>query len=316
MRFRSLLLIILFLIVLGGHCYGEIPKRKLGLGYRIGYIYDESSFGGVGQEYISYTPEVNYIDGVRIPFFLQLGGTLGPFNFDEDIFYNSISSGWFFDYRQNSVANMPPVLKGINYSKLIAENSSSGDISIKSSQTFIQDFSNRFSQYSTVINALSEPSLSADFSVSNILFGKSFGVFIPSKYAFLFAGDAPLGTTRFISLRTGLGIALTSGHYKVNLCDPYVISGSEVGQSIAPSFRRGSCYNKMNLYSQNLSNIGFSYYYSAKFMTYFSEDFEVNFIEYEKYQITPFQINDSDNNVITPKFGNYYLNMFSIIYRL
>lgn len=312
MRLRPLLLIILFLIVLGAQCYGEIPKRKLGLGYRIGYVYDESSFSGGGQEYISYSPEINYVDGVRTPFFLQLGGTLGPLNFEEDILYNFISFGWFFDFRQDSASNMPPTLVDTNYSEIISKNSSSGDIPIKSSQTFIQSFSDKFPQYSTVINSLSEPSLSADFNISTIAIGRSFGLFIP--YFGLF-GNETLGTTRLLSLRVGGGISLTSGHYTVNLCDPYVISGNEVNQNYAPSFRKGSCYNKTNLYSQNISNIGFAGYFSFKSLTYFTNKLEINFLELETYQVKPLQINAPDENAIKPNFRSLYRNLLSVVYR-
>lgn len=299
----------LLLIFFGGHCYGEIAKRQLGLGYRIGYVYDQSSFNGGGQEYISYSPEVNYIDGVRIPFFLQLGGTLGPFNFDEDILYNFISFGWFFDYRQDAVSNMPPALADTSYSEIISKNSSSGDISIQSSQTFIPIFSEKFPQYSTIINSLSEPSLSADFNISTVAIGRSFGFFIPSSG--LFADDE----VRLLSVSIGGGVSLTSGHYKVNLCDPYVISGNEISQKYSSSFRRGSCFNKTNLYSQDISHIGFASYFSLKGYTYFTRKVELNFVEIEQYQVKPFQINTPDNNVIKPKFRNLYANLLSVIYR-
>ena len=319
MRFRSLVFTILLLSVFGVHCYGEVSKRgsKPGLGYRIGYVYDQTSFGSGGQDYISYSPSVNYIDGVRIPFFFQPGGTIGTYSLEENLLLDFVYSGWFFDFRIDSVLDMPPVLIGKKYSELIYENSSGGDISIQSSQTFISTFSSKFPQYSPVIDSLSEPSLSADFDINNMAFGPVFGAFIPYGKLFrkAFGEKGYPFSIRFLTVGLGLGISFSLGEYEINLCDPYVISGNETKPRYSDSYRKGSCLNKRNPYIKTISNIGFAIYNSLKGFSFISENWELHFVERETYTVTTFEPLNSGEDVIKPKFTGEYLNFFSFIYK-
>ena len=326
MKFRSLLIVLILLLVSSEYIFSTEP-RKAGIGFRYGYYQDQTLFRGKGSEddntYISYSNEVNNKKYRQFPILIQ---------FDENLINNWAFTNWFLDYNQSSVYDLPPKLIGTSYKELIQLNTindQTNDFSIKSNQTLISEFSSKYSYYQSLIDSKSQPSLSADFDVQTVVVGKTWGVFIPLK-----------NHHRIFTIGLGVGISYTLGEFRVNICDPYIVSGGIITPkgTMLEDYREGTCSNKTNLYKQNSSNFGLGANGAIKIYSYIGERIEFNFFEYDIYGVNPTYekvkseasraSDEAENNtkpvesavlkpsnVMDPAFNYGYINYFSIIYR-
>lgn len=286
MRFWSLVLTIILLIVFGEYAYATNP-RKFGIGLRYGWSDTSTSFG----QYIEDDADEKVNDGgtATIPLILQL---------DEDLVNNYSFTTWFVDLSRLTQTDHPPRLRGKNFSNLLGEK----NYAVPTEYTYTNKFSDSYPQYSPVINNASNPSLSADYDVNQISFGKSGGIFYPHKEFWR------LGT---ISL--GLGLNYTEGNYQINLCDPYLISAEkQEAISFKGKFTKGYCLSKTELFSANVSNfsvaLNFTFiFYSFVFDLSTVEIFKINRI----YSLL--SRNLVDKKLLKPSFDTGTTDIISVI---
>ena len=176
MRFRSLLIAMLLLIVFGGNAYATKP-REAGIGIKYGFTQDSTFFKGTAENdqkrYIGTSAEVgdagsagiNLSGTTQIPVFVQ---------FDEELIGSNSFTFWFVDITRLIQKDHPPILRGANFTDLINEQK----YEVPTTNTYTAEFANLYPQYSSIISNASNPSLSADYYVSKITFGKTWGVFL------------------------------------------------------------------------------------------------------------------------------------------
>ena len=290
------------LVVLCVSCSKSNP-RKSGIGLRAGLTTNSSTFSlpnvddNATQIYSDFS--VNNKANERFPLFYQS---------DENLVSNWAYSLWYIDLIQDKSYNIPPVLNDPdNKSYLNLINDSDGQsIVVKSSQTNINTFQKKYPEYNSIIDAASEPSLSADTNLNAIILGKAWGVFIPVYENF-----------RINSLGLGLGISYTEGYYDVNLCDPYIITGNEINPSGLGSVstsqrsREGLCSKKYNLDRQRISHFGASLAVLIKVFQYIGESFELTLGELDIYASIP--IIQEKEKVLESNLSSLYTNLISTV---
>ena len=208
----------LLLIVFGGHSYAQTKPRKMGIGVRYGlnigsvYFKDENNKEYVASNHYEDEVDVNKTRDFRYPLHFQ---------FNEDLLNNYVFTTWTAHFDTLSFFDLPPNLtEDESYESLVESNTTNGVVNefiIPSDKTLISDFKSKFIQYQSRIDALSEPSLSADLNSSLIFVSKSYGVFIP-------VGER----NRVFTIGAGIGISYALGFYSINTCDPYLITGKEL----------------------------------------------------------------------------------------
>ncbi len=300
MRIRILPILLILLMTLVAACSTKPRPRGLGIGLRQGINQPNANFRTDGEEIISTNNNVNANHEQRFPLFIQA---------EEDLITNWLFTQWFFDVAQANVVDIPPVLDNITYSELETANTVNGEkqaFSVESSQTKISIFYNKSSNYQSLIDARSEPSLSADYSETTLTAGKSWGVFYPYSES-----------SRWVTLGIGLGVGYTEGMYSVNLCDPFVVTADTIeGISGFAETRKGECQGKTELYKNRISNLGLAINVILKIYSYVGDTFEINFIEADVFQNQlPAQEIASEENILEPQFGSQYTNVVSLVYR-
>lgn len=288
------------------------PKeRKAGVGFRYGINGTIASFSipntnDNSSRLIEGHESINDPFTMRSPLFLQ---------FNEDLLKGSPTSKfpgvtfpayslWYFDLASFKRSDIPPFLnhpENKNFSDL--KNDSDGQaFIIKSSHTNIDAFSQKYPEYRSLINAASEPSISADADFNTISLGKNFGIFLPM-------GERNrLGNAYF-----GIGISYMEGYYDINLCDPYIVIVDEKSHTFPgisiPSIGQGSCNSKYRLERENISNFGISAAFSYIIYQYIGESSDFSFGQFEghvSYPVLP------KENKLTINFASAYLNIASI----
>ena len=297
MRFRSLLIAMLLLIVFVGHSNATKP-RKAGIGVRYGYINDETSFRGTANDdknvYVDDAvgdAGINSVSIVKFPLFIQL---------DETLINNFTSSSFYLDIHKVEQNDHPPNLKNISFEELI----DSKVQVVPSENTFTDEFSNIYPQYSSIIEDASNPSLSADYDFRTFSFGKSYSIFFPYDEK-----------QRWATLGGGLGLYLLFGNYSINICDPYKIDLEKGKDLWIPTFREGFCLNKKQIFS---SEIGTAYLNGKLFIkvySYIDDKFEVNILSGELSAFVPDENYwNYSKNVIIPNIRFNNTDLFALIY--
>ena len=289
MRFRSLLTAMLLLIVFVGHSNATKP-RKAGIGVRYGFYQDFSRLDYEnGKEFIRYDTEVNHKRNLLVPFKIQ---------FNEELINDWVYTTWLASLEHNNTTDMPPA--GPNYSHVNFQS----DYIVDTTEE-VSEFKSKFPQYSEKINSANNPSLSADFEIYTLHFGKLWGVFIP-------IGER----NRILGVGLGLGVAYMEGRFSVNICDPYVVE-SKISPSediIFNDYRKGICNKKEELFHNSISNFEISYMSEISLYSYIGEKYEINFINIRQFwsniilkqQDSPVQLVNNTSNV----------EVISVIYKL
>ena len=281
-------------------CSTKPRPRGLGIGLRSGINQPNTNFRTDGEAIISTNNNVNSNHEQRFPLFLQA---------EEDLITSWAFTQWFFDVAQANVVDIPPVLDNVTYSELETANTVNEEkqaFSIESSQTKISIFYNKSSNYQSLIDARSEPSLSADYSATTLTAGKSWGVFYPYSES-----------SRWLTFGIGVGVGYTEGMYSVNLCDPFVVTADTIeGLSGFEETRKGECRGKTELYKNRISNLGLAISTIWKVYSYVGDTFEFNFMETDTFvNHLPTQEIASEENILEPQFNSQYTNVVSLVYR-
>lgn len=298
MRSPSLLLTILLLIVFGGQAYAETKPRKFGLYFRNGAYKDGSKITDGDMEYVKSAAQIGQ-EFQLIPIALQL---------NEDLLSNWAYTSWFVSLEQIFVEDMPPVLKGTTYNGLIDTYEATfgaTNFSITSEQTLINEFILRHPAYKSQVDALSEPSLSADLNLWMLVFGKNIGVFIP-------IGERH----RLLSFGLGLGVGYTEGSYTINLCDPYIVElepSISYGRGLRGNeTRKGICSNKSEIYAGKINHFGLASNIEFYLYSYIGDSFELNLGKGVIFRSIP-NVN-LKQNTLYPEPASGYFEMASIVY--
>ena len=294
MRFRSLLIAMLLLIVFGGNAYATKP-REAGIGIKYGYTLDNTKFNGTAENdknlYINRenSENVNYQGTTQIPVFLQL---------DEELMGDSSFTYWFFDLTRLIQKDHPPELRGTTYTNLV----NAKNYEVPTANTYTAEFTNFYPQYSSIIENASNPSLSADYYVTKIAFGKTWGIFYASSERH-----------RWGTFGLGIGINYIEGTYSINVCDPYLLS-SEVSSpvSLAGPFREGICKKKTELYTAKINHFSWELNIPFKIYSYIGDTFEFNLIEVDLLQSQPSHYLKHEN-ALEPTFTYASGNIFSTV---
>ncbi len=248
----------------------ETKSRKLGIGIRGGLYYDKTSFGdetkyidrGTSQNEpeLFYEPDplINPNISRRFPILFQ---------FDENLIKNWAYTKIILNFDIMEVEDVPPYLNNTSYSDLIDSCPSSnhyGQCIVNSSNTFTDEFKSSYPKYSDQIESKSNPSLSADFSVSAIFLGKLWGIFYPIN-----------DRHRIFQIGLGIGLGSYSGKYSINVCDPYVfdIIPTELNSF---TYHDGNCEKKSELFSENISFVAPSTAFDFILYSYVGDSFEFN----------------------------------------
>ena len=294
MRFRSLLIAMLLLIVFGGNAYATKP-REAGIGIKYGYTQDTTSFRGTadndGNDYIK-TDTSEYVNNrvtTQIPVFVQ---------FDEELMGTNSFTFWFLDLTRLIQIDHPPALRGKTYTDLV----SAKNYEVPTANTYTAEFTNFYPQYSSIIENASNPSLSADYYVTKIAFGKTWGIFYASSERH-----------RWGTFGLGIGINYIEGTYSINVCDPYLLS-SEVSSpvSLAGPFREGICKKKTELYTAKINHFSWELNIPFKLYSYIGDTFEFNFAEFDYLLSFPSHYLKHEN-ALEPTFYYTSVNIFSTL---
>ena len=294
MKLRSLLTVLLLLMVFGGYAYGVKP-REAGIGIKYGYTTDFTRFRGTAKNdttnYIVYdnSEKINNRGTTQIPVFVQL---------DEELMGNSSFTYWFFDLTRLIQKDHPPVLTRTDFTTLV----NSQNYEVPTANTYTAKFANFYPQYSSIINNASNPSLSADYEVNKITFGKTWGVFVVS-------GERQ----RWITVGLGIGINYIEGSYSINVCDPYLLS-SEVSSQVSPQgkFREGICKKKTELYTAKINHFSWDLNVPFKFYSYIGDTLEFNVLEVDYLFSIPSPALKHEN-ALEAEFNYYRYNFLSTL---
>ena len=255
-----------------GGCTTQKPEpRKFGIGLKVSFYKPNSKFEGIEKQSQSRINETSNAYGeYSQPVKIQLSETL-----INDYAYVTNNLEWFL-LNEN---DMPPQLRGKSYGELADEHRIMGnkliggtlpDYELKKSDTGIEEFAEKYPEYASKINAISQPALSADYSIGTVSFGRLWGVFLLSS-----------SRHRWTTFGLGPTMTYTEGYYSINVCNPYLLYG---GYS---RYRKGECKNKTNLITLNLSNLGLGYHWHVVFYSYIGEKFEINFVDLVGFQNYP-----------------------------
>ena len=285
----------LLLIVFSGYSYATKP-RKAGIGIKYGYTQDLSYFSGTAENdknrYIENdfsSENVNNRGTTQIPVFVQ---------FDEELLGGSSFTYWFFDLTRLIQKDHPPELTGRNYTSLVSDKI----YEVPTANTYTAEFANFYPQYSSIIDNASNPSLSADYYMTKITFGKTWGIFLP------IADNHRLGT-----IGLGIGINYIEGSYSINVCDPYLLSSEESAPvSVYGKFREGTCKKKKELFAAKINHFSWELNAPIKLYSYIGDTFEFNVVEYDFHMSEPSHYLKHEN-ALEPTFYSRTLNWFSTV---
>ncbi len=82
---------------------------------------------------------------------------------------------WFFDITRFIQSDYPTILRRISFSELV----NAGTYEVPTENTYTNNFSIKYPKYSLIIDNASNPSLNADYYVTKITLGKTWGIFYP-----------------------------------------------------------------------------------------------------------------------------------------
>ena len=292
MKFRSLLIFLILLMVFGGYAYA-IKPREAGIGFKYGYTTDTTSFKGTAANdttvYIDrdFSENINNRGTTQIPVFVQ---------FDEELMGDSSFTYWFFDLTRLVQKDHPPKLKGTDFTTLIRNQI----YEVPTASTYAAEFANNYPQYSSIIDNAFNPSLSADYYVNTITFGKTWGIFYASSERH-----------RWGTIGVGIGINYIEGSYSINVCDPYLLSSEESAVSLKGEFREGICKKKTELYTAKINHFSGEGNIPFRLYSYIGDTFEINLVEVDVL----FSLSNSHlkKNALEPIFGYAGANIFSIV---
>lgn len=281
-------------MVFGGYAYAVNP-RKAGIGLRFSYTEDHTHFTGNPKKddeyskYIDYGKEdlrVNAGGKTIIPFFIQL---------NENLLGTNSFTNWFVDIGRLIQDDHPPGLSGKTWDAFYEENAANDSFNVPTENTRTSQFSSIYTKYSSIINGAVNPSLSADYYITRISIGKTWGVFANSSQY-----------NRWLTIGIGVGINYNEGIYHINLCDPYIVFTEAKRESPKGSFREGICNNKTELYSNKISNFSLALNIPMTLYSYIDDKFEVNLGQMEFYTLSPlhYEISKNNDDVLIPVF--YY----------
>ena len=260
------LIILILLLAFGEYAFATKP-RKAGIGFKYGYTTDMTEFKGTRNDENTYIAtydtgeRINNPGTTHIPIFVQL---------DENLINEFSFSYWFFDLSRLIQTGHPPsLLEGTSYDDLVDKKT----YSVPTENTFTSAFSENYPKYSSVIDNASNPSLSADYYVTKLTFGKTWGVFIPVS-----------DRHRLGSLGVGVGINYIEGNYQINICDPYQLSSEfHEPKSVMGGFREGFCLKKTELYSTKINHFSWEINVPLIIYSYIGETIEFNLGEFAYY---------------------------------
>ena len=310
MRFRSLLLTMLLLIIFSGQGHATKSKSE-GIGIRFSVAGDISDFSGarsdgLNQTYVSYDETINSQHQTRFPIYYQ---------FKEELLTSWAYTKGFFDFTTKKIIDLPPKLRsGIRFDDQINKNSS-GQIVINSNLTYIDEFKINYPKYASTIDSLNEPSLSVDFTANTVAYGKEWGVFIPIER-----------NHRILSLGLGIGGVLLDGKYDLNVCDPYIINPTREEDDLifgiaTVNYRNGICTNKNKLYSSSIPFSGIGIYRSTVLYEYINENYDLKLLDiinvaYISIENLDTFLSYESSNKIQPTIGDVYIDLVSIVWNL
>ena len=294
MKFRSLLIFPILFILFCGYAYATKP-REAGIGLKYGYTADNTYFSGtVANDTTIYinndtSEKINNQGTTQIPVFVQL---------DEELLGDSSFTYWFFDLTRLIQKDHPPALTGRNYTSLVNDKI----YEVPTANTYTAEFANFYPQYSSIIDNASNPSLSADYYVTKITFGKTWGIFYASS-----------DRHRWGTIGLGIGINYIEGSYSINVCDPYLLS-SEVSSKVSPGgkFREGTCKKKTKLYTAKINHFSWETNLPLKIYSYIGDTFEFNFFEFDWLQSIPSHYLKNEN-ALEPNFRYVSTNLLSTV---
>ena len=302
MNNKTIFFVFIFLILFSG-CSDKTRSRGNGIGLREGYNISKANFIANNWPVTASDDNVNILAEKRFPIFVQL---------EENLNSNWVSSQQYFDISSEKVSDLPPTLNTFTYADLIKQNSVNGieqTFSVPGALTQTLNFLEEYPEYQSIADSLSDPAVSADYSVSNIVGGKRWGVFYPASES-----------NRFFTVGYGFGINYSDGYYSINFCDPYVVTTEKIELPVTVNnqthSRKGICSNKVKLYENKLSQWGISTSLILKLYSFVGEDFEINLIETESYTSFLDRTFESNRSSLEPIFRKSFTNLVSIIYRL
>ena len=288
----------LLLIVFGGHSYAQTKPRKFGIGLTYRWADDQSKFKGTasgdGNTYMSDVEgsiQMNDEGKLQFPLFLQ---------FDEDLINNFLFTQRFIEFTVLDRKNLPPKLRGISYSSLVE----SDIYEVQTDITYTDTFSKFYPQYSEIIDNSTNPSLSADYYITKIAVGQSWGIFYPTN-----------DRNRLFTIGFGLGLNYIEGNYSINLCDPYTFSQDKTqATNLQGDFRASYCLNKKELYSSKINHFSVETNIIFKLYSYIGDKIEINLMEANIYESIPSLDLTTDSSVLKPVFTNGHGNWISLVY--
>ena len=294
MRFRSLLIAMLLLIVFGGNAYATKP-REAGIGIKYGFTQDASYFQGTDgldkNEYIEsdISQNINNRGTTQIPVFVQL---------NEELLGDSSFTYWFLDLTRLVQKDHPPKLK-TGFTTLVRNQI----YEVPTASTYTAEFANFYPQYSSIINNASNPSLSADYYVTKLTFGKTWGIifYVSSE------------RHRWGTIGLGVGINYIEGSYSINVCDPYLFSEIQDNNIDGfPKSRNGSCLKKTELYAAKINHFSWELNVPIKVYSYIGDAFEFNLLEIDHLLSLPSHYLKHEN-ALEPVFRYNSVNLFSTV---
>ena len=296
MRSRSMpvILLLLLLFTFVEYAYATKP-REAGIGIKYGYTQDTTSFRGTadndGNDYIK-TDTSEYVNNrvtTQIPVFVQ---------FDEELMGTNSFTFWFLDLTRLIQIDNPPALRGKTYTDLV----SAKNYEVPTANTYTAEFANFYPQYSSIIDNASNPSLSADYYVTKITFGKTWGVFYASSERH-----------RWGTIGLGIGVNYIEGAYSINACDPYLVSSIQNNNiDLFPESRNGSCLKKRELYTAKINHFSWGANLPFKLYSYVGDTLEYNLLEIDLFISQPSHYLKHEN-ALEPNFQNGSFNVFSIL---
>ena len=281
-------------MVFGGYAYATKP-REAGIGIKYSYTQDSTSFSGTAKNdttrYIENdtSENINNRGTTQIPVFVQ---------FDEELMGDSSFTYWFFDLTRLIQKDHPPALRGGTYTDLVEAK----NYEVPTANTYTAEFANLYPQYSSIIDNASNPSLSADYYVTKLTFGKTWGIFYASSERH-----------RWGTIGLGIGINYIEGSYSINVCDPYLLS-SEVSSpvSLQGMFREGTCNKKTELYTAKINHFSWELNVPLKIYSYIGDTFEFNFGEGDLLHSYPSHYLKHEN-ALEPTFAYLGINLVSTV---
>ncbi len=286
---------------------GSINKtnpRGLGVFIRYGYNQDITVFEDKeGQHFIETNSNINAIDYPITPIGLS---------FDEKLINNWSVSKYYFNFDSREIIDIPPSFNNEDSMEYLSDYEGE-DIDVISEDTLINKFKNKFSSYKDIINRANKPSLSADYKVDMLSFGKTWALFYPYSR-----------NSRWLETGLGIGLNFIKGNYTINLCDPYVIDGHEtendsqdIGNLISLSdYRLGKCTNKFELINEDVNALTLGANFYIIIYSFIGNNFEFNIVSSDEYSVGTPLYSSYDSAELKPSMRPNYVEIFRITYRL